>query len=82
MLEYFDAHIVGLTATPVKQTFGFFQQNLVSEYTYAQSVTDNVNAALHRSAGIGRRALKPPALPADGRSSGGAGASTLERGMG
>lgn len=42
-LEYFDAHIVGLTATPVKQTFGFFQQNLVSEYTYAQSVADNVN---------------------------------------
>jgi type I restriction enzyme R subunit len=30
VLEYFDAHIVGLTATPGKQTFGFFQQNLVS----------------------------------------------------
>ena len=43
VLEYFDAHIVGLTATPVKQTFGFFQQNLVSEYTYPQSVADNVN---------------------------------------
>jgi type I restriction enzyme R subunit len=43
VLEYFDAHIVGLTATPVKQTFGFFQQNLVAEYTYAQSVADNVN---------------------------------------
>jgi type I restriction enzyme R subunit len=28
VLEYFDAHIVGLTATPVKQTFAFFQQNL------------------------------------------------------
>jgi type I restriction enzyme, R subunit len=27
VLEYFDAHILGLTATPVKQTFGFFQQN-------------------------------------------------------
>jgi type I restriction enzyme, R subunit len=27
----------------VKQTFGFFQQNLVSEYTYPQSVADNVN---------------------------------------
>ena len=27
----------------MKQTFGFFQQNLVSEYTYAQSVADNVN---------------------------------------
>ena len=43
VLEYFDAHIVGLTATPVKQTFAFFQQNLVSEYTYPQSVADGVN---------------------------------------
>ncbi|MDP4014178.1 MAG: DEAD/DEAH box helicase family protein [Candidatus Nanopelagicales bacterium] len=43
VLEYFDAHIIGLTATPVKQTFGFFQQNLVSEYSYAQSVADGVN---------------------------------------
>ena len=43
VLEYFDAHLLGLTATPTKQTFGFFQQNLVSEYTYAQSVADGVN---------------------------------------
>lgn len=43
VLEYFDAHVVGLTATPGKQTFGFFQQNLVSEYTYQQSVADGVN---------------------------------------
>jgi type I restriction enzyme R subunit len=43
VLEYFDAHVVGLTATPVKQTFGFFEQNLVSEYTYPQSVADGVN---------------------------------------
>ncbi|MCE9620834.1 MAG: DEAD/DEAH box helicase family protein [Actinomycetia bacterium] len=43
VIEYFDAHILGLTATPTKQTFGFFQQNLVSEYTYAQSVADGVN---------------------------------------
>ena len=43
VLEYFDAHVVGLTATPVKQTFGFFQQNLVTEYTYPQSVADGVN---------------------------------------
>lgn len=43
VLEYFDAHIVGLTATPGKQTFAFFQQNLVSEYTYPQSVADRVN---------------------------------------
>lgn len=43
VLEYFDAHVVGLTATPGKQTFAFFRQNLVSEYTYPQSVADLVN---------------------------------------
>ncbi|HMR12887.1 MAG TPA: DEAD/DEAH box helicase family protein [Arachnia sp.] len=43
VLEYFDSHIVGLTATPGKQTFAFFAQNLVSEYTYPQSVADRVN---------------------------------------
>jgi type I restriction enzyme R subunit len=43
VLEYFDAYLVGLTATPVKQTFGFFRQNLVSEYTYQQAVADSVN---------------------------------------
>jgi type I restriction enzyme R subunit len=43
VLEYFDAHIIGLTATPGKQTLGFFRQNLVSEYTYPQSVADGVN---------------------------------------
>lgn len=43
VLEYFDAHILGLTATPGKQTFGFFRQNLVSEYTYPESVADLVN---------------------------------------
>ena len=43
VLDYFDAHTVGLTATPTKQTFGFFEQNLVSEYTYEQSVADGVN---------------------------------------
>ncbi|MFF4605778.1 DEAD/DEAH box helicase family protein [Streptomyces sp. NPDC001339] len=43
VLEYFDAHIVGLTATPTLQTLGFFQHNLVSEYTQAQAVADGVN---------------------------------------
>lgn len=43
VLEYFDAHIVGLTATPGKQTFAFFRQNLVSSYTYQESVSDGVN---------------------------------------
>jgi type I restriction enzyme R subunit len=43
VLEYFDAYLAGMTATPVKQTFGFFHQNLVSEYTYRESVVDEVN---------------------------------------
>jgi len=43
VLEYFDAHIVGLTATPTLQTLGFFGRNLVSEYTYPQAVADQVN---------------------------------------
>ncbi|WP_329369603.1 DEAD/DEAH box helicase family protein [Streptomyces sp. NBC_00669] len=43
VLEYFDAHLVGLTATPSLQTLGFFGRNLVSEYTYPQAVADGVN---------------------------------------
>lgn len=43
VLEYFDAFIVGLTATPNKQAFGFFNQNLVMEYTHEQAVADQVN---------------------------------------
>ena len=43
VLEYFDAFLIGLTATPSKQTFGFFQQNLVMEYDHKQAVADGVN---------------------------------------
>ncbi|ACZ39517.1 type I restriction-modification enzyme R subunit C-terminal domain-containing protein [Sphaerobacter thermophilus] len=43
VLEYFDAYLIGLTATPSKQTFGFFNQNLVMEYSYPQAVADGVN---------------------------------------
>ena len=43
MLEYFDAYLIGLTATPTKQTFGFFQQNLVMEYSHEMAVADKVN---------------------------------------
>jgi type I restriction enzyme R subunit len=43
VLEYFDAHLIGLTATPTKQTFGFFRQNLVMEYSHEMAVADNVN---------------------------------------
>lgn len=43
VLEYFDAHLIGLTATPSKQTIGFFNQNLVMEYGHDRAVTDRVN---------------------------------------
>lgn len=43
VLEYFDASLIGLTATPNKQTFGFFNQNLVMEYGHPQAVADGVN---------------------------------------
>lgn len=43
VLEYFDAFIIGLTATPSKQTFGFFDQNLVMEYSHERAVADGVN---------------------------------------
>ena len=42
-LEYFDAFLIGLTATPSKQTIGFFDQNLVMEYGHEQAVADGVN---------------------------------------
>jgi len=40
VLEYFDAHLIGLTATPNKQTFGFFNQSLVTEYGDAQAAAN------------------------------------------
>lgn len=43
VLEYFDAHLIGLTATPSAHTLGFFNSNLVAEYPYEQSVVDGVN---------------------------------------
>ncbi len=43
VLEYFDAYLVGLTATPDNRTYGFFRKNVVSEYTHEQAVADGVN---------------------------------------
>lgn len=43
VLDYFDASLIGLTATPDKRTFGFFNENVVSQYTYEESVIDGVN---------------------------------------
>ena len=41
VLEYFDAFTIGLTATPSRQTFGFFQQNLVMDYSHRQAIVDD-----------------------------------------
>lgn len=43
VLEYFDAKIIGLTATPSKQTIWFFDNNLVMEYNHERAVADWVN---------------------------------------
>jgi len=43
VLDYFDAFLIGLTATPDKRTYGFFNENIVAEYSYEQSVVDGVN---------------------------------------
>ncbi|OAN87866.1 restriction endonuclease subunit R [Marinobacter sp. EhC06] len=43
VLEYFDAYLVGLTATPDNRTFGFFRKNVVSEYDHENAVADGVN---------------------------------------
>lgn len=43
VLEYFDSFIIGLTATPDKRTFAYFQQNVVSEYPREKAIIDDVN---------------------------------------
>ena len=43
VLDYFDAFLVGLTATPDQRTFAFFNENVVSEYSHEQAVLDDVN---------------------------------------
>lgn len=43
VLSYFDAFIIGLTATPDKRTFAFFDENVVSEYPREQAIVDGVN---------------------------------------
>ena len=43
VLEYFDAYLIGLTATPDNRTYGFFKKNVVSEYTHEQAIADGVN---------------------------------------
>ena len=43
VLDYFDAFLIGLTATPSKGTIAFFNKNLVMEYTHEEAVTHNIN---------------------------------------
>jgi len=42
VLDYFDVFQIGLTATPDNRTFGYFKQNLVSDYGYEKAVIDGV----------------------------------------
>ena len=43
VIEYFDAYLIGLTATPDNRTYGFFHKNVVSEYDHDKAVADGVN---------------------------------------
>lgn len=44
VLTYFKtARLLGMTATPIPETLAFFDANVVAEYTYEQSVLDDVN---------------------------------------
>ena len=43
VIQYYDAFQIGLTATPDNRTFGYFNQNIVSEYTHEQAIADGVN---------------------------------------
>jgi type I restriction enzyme R subunit len=43
VLDYFDAYLVGLTATPTPFTLAYFDENVIAEYTQEQSVFDAVN---------------------------------------
>ncbi|MBI4623403.1 MAG: DEAD/DEAH box helicase family protein, partial [Verrucomicrobia bacterium] len=43
VLDYFDAFLIGLTATPDNRTYGFFHKNVVSDYSHEKAVADGVN---------------------------------------
>jgi type I restriction enzyme, R subunit len=40
VLDYFDAFVIGLTATPSRHTLGYFNQNLVAEFPYGRTCAD------------------------------------------
>jgi type I restriction enzyme R subunit len=43
VIDYFDASLIGLTATPDNRTYGFFKRNVVSDYSHEKAVADGVN---------------------------------------
>ena len=44
VLDYFSAaYVLGLTATPTPEAYAFFNNNVVEQYTYEDSVVDGVN---------------------------------------
>lgn len=44
VLDYFSgAKVLGLTATPTPEAYAFFNNNIIEEYTYDESVVDGVN---------------------------------------
>ena len=43
VIEYFDAFLIGLTATPSPHTIGFFKNNVVQDYSHAKAVADGIN---------------------------------------
>ena len=44
VLDYFSsATIMGLTATPTPEAYAYFNNNVIEEYTYDESVVDGVN---------------------------------------
>ena len=67
VLDYFDAFLIGLTATPDNRTYGFFNKNVVSEYTHTQAVSDGVNVG-HERYLIGTRITAEGSRIAEGQS--------------
>ncbi len=41
--QYFDASLIGLSATPDNRAYGFFKKNVVSDYSHEKAVADGVN---------------------------------------
>ena len=56
VIEYFDAYLIGLNATPDARTYGFFRKNIVSEYPHFNPRHGRVRApradAHHRRPGL------------------------------